>query len=68
MKQLRKTLQIFVTKCKESSKLKTENIFLLKKHSFGPKIYRVVYHSVNKGVVEIYVGNFLEKEQLFRKF
>ena len=41
---------------------------ILKKHSFWSKIYRVVYHSVNMGVVEIYIGNFLENEQLFRNF
>ena len=40
----------------------------LEKMFIWSKVNRVVNHSVNIGVVEIKVGNFLEKEQLFRKF
>ena len=57
-----------MTKCKEISKLKIENLFLLKKPFIWLKVYRAVNHSANMGVVEVEVGNFLEKEQLFRKF
>ena len=58
----------FVTKCKETSKLKTEHLFILKRMFIWSKIYRVGNHSVNMGVVEIQVGNFLEKEQLSGNF
>ena len=37
IKQL-KNLRFAVTKCKETSKLKTENLFLLKKRSFGQNL------------------------------
>ena len=66
--KVKKNLRFDVTKCTEASKLKTENLFLLKKPFIWSKIYRVVNHSVNMGVVEVEVGNFPEKEQLFRKF
>jgi len=33
-----KNLRFDITKCKETSKLKTENLFLLEKLSFGPKV------------------------------
>ena len=54
---VKKNLRFYVTKCKESSKLKT-----------GSKIYRVVNHSVNMGVVVIQVGNFLERSKFSRNF
>ena len=57
-----------MTKFEETSKLKTETFLLLKTSFIWSKIYRVVNNSVNVGVVEIYVGNFLEKGQLFRNF
>ena len=41
-----------MTICKETSKLKTENVFLLKITFICAKIYRV-NHSVNTIVVEI---------------
>ena len=44
------------------------NVLFLKEIFIWSKIYRVVNHSVNMGVVEIQAGNFPEKEQLFRKF
>ena len=40
-------------KCKETSKLKTETFLLLKETFIWSKIYRVVNHSVNMGVVEV---------------
>ena len=55
-------------KCNQTSKLKKESLFLSKKMFSWSKMYRVVNHSVNMSVVEIQHGNFLEKEQLFRKF
>ena len=55
-------------KCKEIDSLKTETFLRLKETFTWSKIYRVVDHSVNMGVVEIQAGNFPEKEQLFRKF
>ena len=42
-----------MTKRKETSKLKTENVFPLKKPLIWSKIYGVVTHSVKMGVVEI---------------
>ena len=54
--------------CKETTKLKTETFLFLKETFIWSKIYRVVNHSVNMVMVEIEVGNFPEKEQLFRKF
>ena len=55
-------------KFKETSKVKAENLFFLKTAFIWSKIYQVVNHSVNMGVAEIYVSNFNEKEQIFRKF
>ena len=46
-------LEIYVTKCKETSKLKTENLSLLEKTMIWSKIYGVVKHTVKMGVVEI---------------
>jgi len=37
-KTVKRNLRFDVTKCKETSKLKTENLFLLEKLSFGPKV------------------------------
>ena len=53
---------------KETSKLKTEKSISFGKTFIWPKFSRVVKQSANIGVAEIWVGNFLEKEQLFRKF
>ena len=39
---VRKKLRFDVTECKETSKLKTENLFLLKKRSFGPKFIKLL--------------------------
>ena len=52
---VKKNLRFDITKCKEAFKLKTENLFLLKTPFIWCKIYRVVNHSVNMGVVEIQV-------------
>ena len=40
-------------KCKETSKLKTETLLLLKEPVIWSKIYRVVNRSVNMGTVDI---------------
>ena len=68
MNEKEKNLRFDRTKCKETSKLKTENSILLKKMFIWSKMCRVVNHSVIMGVVEIQVGNFLDKEIVFRKF
>ena len=41
-------------KCKETSKLKTETFLLLKGTFIWYKVYRVVNHSMNMGVVELW--------------
>ena len=66
--KVKKNFRFDITKCKETSKVKTENLFLLKKAFIWSKMYRVDNNSVNMGVVEIQVGNFIEKEQLLRNF
>ena len=56
-----------MTKCK-NNQAEGRKFISCEKAFIGPKFCRVVNHSVNEGVVEIHFGNFLEKEQLFRKF
>ena len=55
-------------KRKETSKLKTETFLLLKEVFIWSKIYRVVHHSVNMGVVETKVGNFPERSNFSGNF
>ena len=63
---VKKDMRLFVTKCKEKFKLKTENLFLLKQFIWS-KIYRVVNHSVNMGWLKFRLATFLNGTT-FRKF
>ena len=51
--KVKKNLRFDVKKCKETSKLKAENLFLLKNSFIRSKIDRVVNYSENIGLTEI---------------
>ena len=67
MKKFRKIRDLF-DKMYRNIQTEERKFISFEKAFIWSKIYRVVIHSVNMGAAEVYVGNFLEKEQLFRKF
>ena len=57
-----------MTKCKETSMLKTENVFLVKRMFIWSNMYRVVNHSVKWAWFKFRLATFLKKNNFSGNF